>query len=331
MRNYVLAAFLTLGLVGCGHNHDRGVPTPEPDYLVVNVLPDNSVVATVDVPDSHYGLLYLDGAPTALAIVLADGNIELGVFKPGLYNLCLEFVLFPDGLRFDPMRGWIDETTLEVVEDLTGETHCVEFEVPVLPDDPPADDDGDGVPNDQDNCPAVANPDQLDTDGDGVGDLCETVDPPLPPDPPVEKPVLICNFSEDGAAALVIEFKGRSTPVILRTISSLATSRGDELLVQDVTLLDVPLDPGEYRFQLVDPDTQEVLAECLLVVPTPGNGDNDDEDDPRLPPRPDDPHTRYAVCHNGHVIMVPWHALRAHLIVHGDKLLGEGDHCGCKK
>lgn len=35
------------------------------------------------------------------------------------------------------------------------------------------DDDGDGVENDVDNCPDVANPDQMDQDGDGVGDFCD--------------------------------------------------------------------------------------------------------------------------------------------------------------
>lgn len=33
--------------------------------------------------------------------------------------------------------------------------------------------DGDGVPDVLDNCPDFANPDQLDTDGDGLGDYCE--------------------------------------------------------------------------------------------------------------------------------------------------------------
>ncbi len=34
-------------------------------------------------------------------------------------------------------------------------------------------DDGDGVPDDADNCPGVSNPSQEDADGDGLGDACE--------------------------------------------------------------------------------------------------------------------------------------------------------------
>ena len=33
--------------------------------------------------------------------------------------------------------------------------------------------DGDGVADDEDNCPSTANPDQEDKDGDGIGDACE--------------------------------------------------------------------------------------------------------------------------------------------------------------
>jgi hypothetical protein len=39
--------------------------------------------------------------------------------------------------------------------------------------DGPPDQDGDGVPDSQDNCPTVANPDQRDTDGDKIGDACD--------------------------------------------------------------------------------------------------------------------------------------------------------------
>jgi hypothetical protein len=43
--------------------------------------------------------------------------------------------------------------------------------------EPLADGDGDGVPDVYDNCPEVANPDQNDADGDGLGDACDA-----PPD-----------------------------------------------------------------------------------------------------------------------------------------------------
>jgi hypothetical protein len=44
-----------------------------------------------------------------------------------------------------------------------------------------SDSDADGVPDDADNCPATANPDQADGDGDGDGDVCDNC--PTTPNP----------------------------------------------------------------------------------------------------------------------------------------------------
>jgi hypothetical protein len=45
-----------------------------------------------------------------------------------------------------------------------------------VPDGPPGDRDGDGVPDTTDNCPAVPNPLQENCDGDGEGDACDADD-----------------------------------------------------------------------------------------------------------------------------------------------------------
>jgi hypothetical protein len=68
---------------------------------------------------------------------------------------------------------------------ISGEPVPIRFSSPVLfgtytgvvnCNAPNTDTDNDGVPNDTDNCPLVANPDQANNDGDTLGDVCDLDD-----------------------------------------------------------------------------------------------------------------------------------------------------------
>lgn len=73
---------------------------------------------------------------------------------------------------------------------------------PPPPVKPPPDRDHDGIPDFRDNCPDVYNPDQADSDHNGIGDACdeawqkEMKDHPPPPPPP--KPPVFADYKYIG-------------------------------------------------------------------------------------------------------------------------------------
>ncbi len=63
------------------------------------------------------------------------------------------------------------------------------------------DDDGDGVPDEDDNCPLVANADQADWNGDGVGDACSLDEqPPFEELPPGEQEPMGCSCAAESGS-----------------------------------------------------------------------------------------------------------------------------------
>ncbi|MCA9917508.1 MAG: thrombospondin type 3 repeat-containing protein [Anaerolineales bacterium] len=62
----------------------------------------------------------------------------------------------------------VDQTDTNSGNDFAAETTNIQY--------PETDSDSDGVADDDDNCPSVANSDQADGDGDGLGDVCDPDD-----------------------------------------------------------------------------------------------------------------------------------------------------------
>jgi beta propeller repeat protein len=86
----------------------------------------------------------------------------------------------------DPANSYLNDvfgSRIAYVDLRNGSQDIYASELTFVPPNPCAglggDTDGDGVCDPNDNCPAVANPDQADIDGNGIGDACQPNQPPV--------------------------------------------------------------------------------------------------------------------------------------------------------
>jgi hypothetical protein len=87
--------------------------------------------------------------------------VELVGYKvdPGIAGLFMGQNTFDPTMTGIPPQGGVIHT-------------IIQFAVVICPEEPP-DQDEDGIPDDEDNCPTVYNPDQTNSDGDSHGDACD--------------------------------------------------------------------------------------------------------------------------------------------------------------
>lgn len=123
----------------------------------------------------------IDSSPVITASQNAVYNYDVNASDPDGDILTYSLSTAPSGMVIDRASGLINwtPTTVQVAEysvtvqvmDGNGGRANQSFDILVVAPD----EDNDGVPDRLDNCPSVSNPDQSDSNGNGIGDGCDIV------------------------------------------------------------------------------------------------------------------------------------------------------------
>gem|GEM_PF-5763416 len=149
---------------------------------------------------------------------------------------------------------------------------------------PPPDTDGDGIPDDADNCPGLFNPRQQDTDHDGVGDVCDNCptvsnpcqepvlcpgQPPVILQPPQDQTVPV------GGTAVFTVIAAGEPPLFYQWLhegTNVPGATADTLVLHNVQ----PADAGSYvvfvtnRYGMAVSSPAVLLVEAVNNPPAPG-------------------------------------------------------------
>jgi hypothetical protein len=187
---------------------------------------------------------------------------------------------FSGSFEFDVIGGQtfgfeVGGENFDAVSQLRGALTITNFSAPLLPDG-----DGDGVPDEQDNCRTFANADQADVDADGIGNACDN-------------PVIVVNTADDienalpgqmplrQALNLANQQPGRDMiSFALPAGSTISLDTGELLIADDLTI--------------AGPGADRLTIDASASDPTPdandGNGSRVFRIDNRIPlTKPGDP------------------------------------------
>jgi hypothetical protein len=143
----------------------------------------------------------------------------------------------------DGICGDVDTCPNDPDNDIDEDGIC--GDVDTCPNDPDNDADGDGLCADVDNCPSIANADQADADGDGIGDVCDIC------------PYTYNDYTEFGDAGELAK-TAQSTVAAIGCGMELVRINGTLSTADDVDL---------YKIRVTDRDTFEVSTSESNIGP----------------------------------------------------------------